>query len=117
MPNTTSAHTPPPFTTPAKFAEQVRYIQNLQRYGKGYFAINEWGAGPDYGLNRAMIPYNITGDGHRAVRQFVSAAFMMVSAAFLRPLYTVRCSSVICSPVQSCAVIRSLMQSYVDLLV
>ena len=79
MPNTKYAHTPPPFTTPAKFAEQVQYIQNLQRYGKGYFAINEWGAGPDYGLNRAMIPYNITGDAHRAVRQFVSAAFMMVN--------------------------------------
>ena len=59
-----------------------------------------------------MIPYNITGDGHRAVRQFVSAAFMMVSAAFLRPLYTVRCSSVICSPVQSCAVLCSYTQSY-----
>ena len=79
MPNSKYAHTPPPFTTPAKFAEQVQYIQNLQRYGKGYFAINEWGAGPDYGLNRAMIPYNITGDAHRAVRQFVSAAFMMVN--------------------------------------
>ena len=45
VPNTTSAHNPPPFTTPDKFAEQVAFVRNLQRYGKGYFAINEWGAG------------------------------------------------------------------------
>lgn len=27
--------------------------------------------GPDYGLNPSRIPYNISGDSHRDIRQFV----------------------------------------------
>ena len=79
VPNTSSFDTPPPITTPAKFARQVNFVRQLQRAGKGFFAINEWGAGPDYGLNRAEIPYNISGVAHRAIRQFVVAAYMMVN--------------------------------------
>ena len=56
---------------------QLRYVRNLQRAGKGYFAINEWGAGPDYGLNPSKFPFNVSGDANRPVRQFVTAAFMM----------------------------------------
>jgi hypothetical protein len=44
-PNTSSMTTPPLKTNPAKFEEQVLFVRNLQRYGKGFFAINEWGAG------------------------------------------------------------------------
>jgi hypothetical protein len=123
----------------------------MQRYGKGFYAINEWGAGgwrllltsasihsllltsacihslllpscsikerrrnswthpdpdpnpnpnpnpypypyhnpnpnpntgPDYGLNPSRIPYNITSIAshhNRAIRQFITAAFMMVN--------------------------------------
>ena len=58
-------------TNPDKFKAQVEFIRNMQNYGKGFYAINEWGAGPDYGLNPAMIPYNITGDANRPIRQFV----------------------------------------------
>lgn len=73
VPNTTSFTTPPPKTTPSRFAAQLAFVRSLQRQGKGYFAINEWGAGPDYGLNPSAIPHNITRD----VRQFVVAAFML----------------------------------------
>lgn len=79
IPNTTSATVPPPFTTPTDFADKVLFIRNLQRAGKGFFAINEWGAGPDYGLNPGGQPYNITGPEHRAIRQFVVASFMLVN--------------------------------------
>eukprot|EP00935_MAST-01C_sp_MAST-1C-sp1_P001871 g1871.t1 len=72
-PNTSSMSTLPPKTTPAKFEEQVNFVRNLQRAGKGFFAINEWGPGPDYGLNPSGQPHNITKD----VRQFVVAAWMM----------------------------------------
>ena len=61
VPGTPSMTQPPLKTTPAKFEGQVRYVRNLQRAGKGFFAINEWGAGPDYGLNPGAQPYNITG--------------------------------------------------------
>ena len=77
VPNTSSFTTPPPFTTPERFERQLRYVRNLQRAGKGYFAINEWGAGPDYGLNPSKFPFNVSGDANRPVRQFVTAAFMM----------------------------------------
>ena len=79
VPNTSSFDTPPPMTTPAKFAKQVGFVRQLQRAGVGYFAINEWGAGADYGLNPAEVPYNISGAAHRSVRQFVVAAFLMVN--------------------------------------
>ena len=75
IPNTTSMHRPPPMTNPKKFELQVRYVRNLQRYGKGFFAINEWGPGPDYDLNPTCWATNIT----RAVRQFVVASFMMTN--------------------------------------
>ena len=79
VPNTSSLTTPPPMTSPSKFAEQVRFVRNLQRQGKGFFAINEWGAGPDYGLNPSGFPYNVSGPAGRPVRQFVVAAFLMVN--------------------------------------
>lgn len=82
VPNTTSRYTPPLKTSPERFAAQVQFVRNLQRAGKGYFAINEWGEGPDYGLNPAKVPYNISerfGEENRAIRQFVTAAFMMVN--------------------------------------
>ena len=79
---TTSAHMvhfPSPFILwPIPFfplAIQVLFIRNLQRYGKGFFAINEWGAGPDYHLNPSGQPHNITKD----IKQFVAASFMMVN--------------------------------------
>ena len=79
IPNTSSFATPPPMTTPAKFEAQVGFVRQLQRAGKAHYSINEWGAGPDYGLNRAEVPYNISGADHRAIRQFVTAAFMMTN--------------------------------------
>ena len=66
-------------TTPDKFSRQVSFVRNLQRHGKGFFAINEWGPGPDYGLNPGEVPYNISGPENRAIRQFVTAAYMMVN--------------------------------------
>ena len=36
-------------------------------------------AGPIYHLNSAQVPYSVQGDAHRAVRQFVVAAYMMVN--------------------------------------
>ena len=95
-------------------ALQVLFVRNLQRHGKGFYAINgtkhlpkkhlaqfalsiriegggvaraphrltaphcgltEWGAGPDYGLNSAKIPHNISGPAHRAVRQVHAPPF------------------------------------------
>ena len=72
IPNTTSSDTPPPFTNPDKFALQIHFIRNLQRAGKGFFSINEWGAGPDYHLNPSCQPKNIT----RPIRQFIAASFL-----------------------------------------
>ena len=76
IPNTTSMHQLPPMTNPQKFEEQVHYVRNLQKHNKGFFAINEWGPGPDYNLNPSCIPQNIT----RKVREFVVAAFMMTNS-------------------------------------
>lgn len=74
-PNTSSFNIPPPFTNPTKFKQQVQFVRHLQNAGKGFFAINEWGEGPDYHLNPSCQPHNIT----RQVRQFVAAAFMMTN--------------------------------------
>jgi hypothetical protein len=82
VPNTSSYDTPPPKTTPTRFERQVAFVRYLQRRGKGYFAINQWGAGPDYGLNPGKQPHNVTPiDTHtnRPIRQFVAAAYMMVN--------------------------------------
>ena len=79
VPNTSSFRSPPPLTNPSRFEAQVRYVRSLQRHGKAYFAINEWGAGPDYGLNPSRVPYNVTGDANRPLRQFIVASFMMVN--------------------------------------
>ena len=79
VPNTSSWHSPPLKTSPDKFERQVGFVRHLQLHGKGFFAINEWGAGPDYSLNPAKVPYNISGPQNRAIRQFVVAAFMMVN--------------------------------------
>lgn len=79
IPNTSSFSTPPPKTNPAKFERQVQFVRSLQRMGKGFFAINEWGRGPDYGLNKAEVPFDIEGEAHRPIRQFIVAAFMMVN--------------------------------------
>ena len=57
-------------------------MRHLQQHGKGFFAINEWGAGPDYHLNPSKTPFNVSeefGPQNRAIRQFVVAAFMMVN--------------------------------------
>ena len=78
-PNTTSRFVAPPKTSPDKFSRQVRFVRNMQRHGKAFFAINEWGAGADYGLNPSEVPYNITGPHNRGIRQFVTAAYMMVN--------------------------------------
>jgi hypothetical protein len=79
---------PPPKTTPAVFDAQVAFVRHLQEHGKGFFSINEWGAGPDYGLNPSRQPHNISElVAGRAIRQFSVAAFMMTngrsSAMFL----------------------------------
>ena len=37
------------------YERKVLFVRNLQRHGKGFFAINEWGAGPDYHLNPSMV--------------------------------------------------------------
>jgi hypothetical protein len=79
IPNTTYATKPPPMTNPTKFRAQVGFVRNMQRHGKGFFAINEWGAGPDYHLNPSAQPHNISGPEHQAIRQFVTATFMMVN--------------------------------------
>ena len=85
VPNSSHARTPPLKTTPEAFAAHVAFVRRLQRNGKGFFAINEWGPGPDYGLNPTKVPYNISerygGVAHanRAIRQFVAAAFLMVN--------------------------------------
>lgn len=79
IPNTSSIHTPPPMTTPWRFESQVRFIRSMQRRGKAYFIINEWGAGPDFGLNPSGQPLNISGPSNAAIRQFVAASFMMVN--------------------------------------
>jgi hypothetical protein len=53
---------------------------HLQRLGKGFFAIDEWGTSPDYGLNPSRKPHNISGlVADRAIRQFNVAAFMMTN--------------------------------------
>jgi len=86
-PNSTSTKHPPLKTSPKQFESQVLFVRQLQRAGKGYYSIIEWGAGPDYGLNPSQYPYNISGPTNRAIRQFVVAAFMMAngdsSAIFL----------------------------------
>ena len=46
IPNTTSMHHLPLMTNPEKFEKQVAFVRNLQRHGKGFFSINEWGPGP-----------------------------------------------------------------------
>ena len=58
---------------------QVNFVRNGQRQGKGFFAINEWGAGPDFNLNPSGQPHNISGVANRPIRQFITAAFMMVN--------------------------------------
>eukprot|EP00658_Telonema_sp_P-2_P049690 TRINITY_DN3781_c0_g1_i4.p1 TRINITY_DN3781_c0_g1~~TRINITY_DN3781_c0_g1_i4.p1 ORF type:complete len:221 (+),score=42.09 TRINITY_DN3781_c0_g1_i4:181-843(+) len=87
VPNTSSFRNPPPMTNPAKFEQQVRFVRNLQKHGKGFFAINEWGSGNDYGLNPSKFPFNVSGEQNRAIRQFITAAYMMTngqsSAIFL----------------------------------
>ena len=75
IPNTTSMYHLPPMTNPEKFEKQVAFVRNLQRHGKGFFSINEWGPGPDYGLNPSCLPGNIT----KSVREFVVAAYMMTN--------------------------------------
>jgi hypothetical protein len=77
VPGTKYAHKPGPKTTPAKFEDQLHWVRNLQRHGKGFYAINEWGAGPDYGLNPSKQPHNISGVANRPIRQFLVAAFMV----------------------------------------
>jgi len=72
-----STTVPPPKTTPATFDAQVAFVRHLQRHGKGFYAINEWGEGPDYGLNPSRQPHNISDPVRdRAVRQFAVASFM-----------------------------------------
>jgi hypothetical protein len=46
VPGSEWADKSPPMTTPSKFEAQLTWVRNLQQYGKGYFSINEWGAGP-----------------------------------------------------------------------
>ena len=58
IPNTSSFTTPPVFTTPSKFALQIQFIRHLQRNGKGFYSINEWGIGPDYNLNPSCRKYS-----------------------------------------------------------
>ena len=57
----------------------MNFVRNGQRQGKGFFAINEWGAGPDFNLNPSGQPHNISGVANRPIRQFITAAFMMVN--------------------------------------
>eukprot|EP01048_Picozoa_sp_COSAG05_P012692 COSAG05_NODE_1293_length_5260_cov_2.373571_4_plen_307_part_00 len=83
VPNSQYATTPPPKTTPKKFEAQLNWVRHLQRTGKGYFSINEWGAGPDYGLNPSGQPYNISGDANRPIRQFLTATFMIMNTESL----------------------------------
>ena len=68
-PNTSSFSSPPPKTTPEKFEAQIKFVRHGQSLGKGYFSINEWGAGPDYGLNPSGQPQNISGVANRPIRQ------------------------------------------------
>jgi len=85
IPNSSSFKTPPLKTTPSRFAQDVAFARQLQRRGKAIYTINEWGAGPDFGLNPSKVPYNISaaygGAAHanRAIRQFVVATYMIIN--------------------------------------
>ena len=63
--------------TRAVFENRLRFVRNLQKHGKAYYQINEWGPGMDYNMNTKMIPFNITGSANRWIRQFVVGSYLL----------------------------------------
>ncbi len=63
------------------FAQRLAWARLLAQRGKAFFPINEWGPGTDFGMNPTGIPYNISGDSHRWIRQWVVAAQLLSQGA------------------------------------
>lgn len=63
--------------TRTSFENRLYFVQNLQRHGKAYYQINEWGPGADYKMNVKEIPYNISGSQNIWIRQFVVGSYLL----------------------------------------
>jgi hypothetical protein len=59
------------------FARRLAWARHLAAAGRAYFHINEWGPGTDFGMNPLGIPFNITGQEHRWIRQWVVSAQLL----------------------------------------
>ena len=62
----------------AAYENRLRFVRNLQRQGKAYYMINEWGPGTDYNMNPAEVPFNISGIENRWIRQYVVATYLLI---------------------------------------
>ena len=73
------------YMTAARWENVNDLAASLARRGKAYYGINNWGPGTDYNANPSCIPYNISGDANRWVRQFFFGSHLLSKGDFGAP--------------------------------